>query len=158
MRPVATGSGQLKEANSLLNFLMHQCHQCVQQRLQKEGVLWTDVPMVALLEKAASTEEFSGLPKCLSHLLMSQHHYHCLFPQPPTKQGPELRCSGIPPSLSSGIRASHLEMVWWERENHSNINPRGPEHGEASPFQPLANQRLLATSLKPEHPAPEGDS
>lgn len=31
------------------------------------------------------------------------------LPQPPTKQGPELRCSGMPPLLSSGIRARHLE-------------------------------------------------
>lgn len=148
------------EANSLLYFLIHQCHQCLQRRPERKTGPGGRAFLAVVTEKAAQAAAFSGLPQILSHPpLPLRISPFVSGPQPPTKQGPEPRCSGIPPLLSSGIRARHLERGLWDREKYPNINPLGPWPREASASRPRADQRLLATFRKPELPAAaEGDS
>lgn len=135
--------------------------------VRRRGALGGHVFMAMMTEKAtACNRVLRFTPKCFSHPLFSLSISSLnLFPQPPTKQGPELRCSGIPALLSSGIKASHLERGWGNRRKkkkkhtqHPTLTPWVLSTEKTSPFWPLANQHLLAISPKPELHVPEGDS
>lgn len=149
------------EANSLLYFLIHQCHQCLQHRLWEEDGLWVAMCIAVMMKKATACNRVFRFTSNASTTTLS-----CLSTSLPSSLPP---ASYQTRSGNWGVLELHpcwtlgLGSVIWKGgggrgKKSPNINPLGRWHWEASPFRPLANQRLLATSLKPELHAPEGDS
>lgn len=118
------------EASSLLYFLIYQCHQSLLQRQWEDG-LWVACVYGCEDWNGNSLQQSSQVyPKCLSHPLLSLS-ISPFFSSPnllPYKVQ-ELRCSGILPLLSSGIRVGHLERGWWERKKCPDVNPWGHSTG-----------------------------
>lgn len=107
---VAVGSGDLMEANSLLYVLIRYCRPCSRQRLAVAAAL------VAVRTERAVAKVSGGphtpLPPSPASQRLSRFSSPSLLPN----KVPELRASGMPPSLSSGIRVRHLERGRWQRK------------------------------------------